>query len=103
MKESQLLGSLLPSLPDFTPILQAIREKYNLPEISPNGDPITEIYLGDEIIPFDVFRKDIESLVRKSLTFLPPDLPWDTPVVTTDVLIPSNHAAPLHVPNYFQE
>ena len=37
MKESQLLGTLLPSLPDFIPIIQAIREKYNLPEISPDG------------------------------------------------------------------
>jgi hypothetical protein len=74
MKESQLLGTLLPSLPEFIPILQAIREKYNLPEISPEDDPITEIYLGDEIISFEVFRKDIESLVRKNLSFLPPDL-----------------------------
>jgi hypothetical protein len=74
MKESQLLGTLLPSLPDFIPILQAIREKYNLPEISPDDDPITEIYLGDEIISFEIFRKDIESLIRQNLSFLPPDL-----------------------------
>jgi hypothetical protein len=74
MKESQLLRTLLPSLPDFIPILQEIREKYNLPEISPDDDPITEIYLGDGIIPFEVFRKDIETLVRQNLSFLPPDL-----------------------------
>ena len=50
MKESQLLGTLLPSHPDFIPIVQAVREKYNLPEISPDDDPINEIYLGDETI-----------------------------------------------------
>jgi hypothetical protein len=36
MKESQFLGTLLPSSPDFLPIEQAIRGKYNLPEISPD-------------------------------------------------------------------
>ncbi|MGA2504019.1 MAG: hypothetical protein ABSG01_08000 [Anaerolineales bacterium] len=71
MQESKLLGTLLPSLPEFASILDTIREKYNLREISPNDEPITEIYLGDEIIPFEVFRKDIESLVRKNLNFLP--------------------------------
>jgi len=40
MKESKFIGTLLPSHPDLTPIIQAIREKYNLPEISPNDDPI---------------------------------------------------------------
>lgn len=52
MKESQFLGTLLPSHPDFLPIVQAIREKYNLPEISPDDDPITEVTIGDEINPF---------------------------------------------------
>jgi hypothetical protein len=40
MKEAQFLGSLLPSHPNLIPIIQAIREKYNLPEISPDDDPI---------------------------------------------------------------
>ena len=40
MKESQLLGTLLPSQPDLIPIIQAIREKYNLSEINPDDDPI---------------------------------------------------------------
>jgi hypothetical protein len=52
MKESEFLGTLLPSHPDFLPIVQAIREKYNLPEISPDDDPITEVTIGDEINPF---------------------------------------------------
>jgi hypothetical protein len=39
MKETLFLGTLLPSHPDFISTLQAIREKYNLPEISPDDDP----------------------------------------------------------------
>jgi hypothetical protein len=49
MKESQFLGTLLPSHPDFLPIEKAIMEKNSLLEISPNDDPIKEIYLGDEL------------------------------------------------------
>jgi hypothetical protein len=48
MKESHFLGTLLPSHPDFLPIEKAIREKYNLPDLSPDDDPNTEIFLGDE-------------------------------------------------------
>ena len=44
MKESEFLGELIPTSPDLFPIIQAVREKYNLPEINPDDDPITEIY-----------------------------------------------------------
>ena len=74
MKESEFLGRLLPAHPDFLPIEQAIREKYGLPELSPDDDPITEIYLGDELIPFEEFRKDIEKRLRENLSFLPSEL-----------------------------
>jgi hypothetical protein len=74
MKETQFLGTLLPSHPDFVPIVQAIRDKYKLPEISPGDDPITEIYLGDETIPLEEFRQDIENRIRENLTFLSPDI-----------------------------
>lgn len=40
MKESKFLGTLLPSHPDLIPIVQAMREKYKLSEISPDDDPI---------------------------------------------------------------
>lgn len=72
MKESKFLGALLPSSPDFLPIIEAIREKYKLPEISPDDDPIKEIYLGDEIIPLEEFRREIENLIRADLAFMPP-------------------------------
>jgi hypothetical protein len=74
MKESKFLGALLPSSPDIAPIIQAVREKYSLPEISPDDDPIEEIYLGDEIVQLKEFRRAIESLVRENLDFMPPDM-----------------------------
>jgi hypothetical protein len=44
MKESQFIGTLMPSHPDFQPIIEAIREKYQLPEVDSDGEPIKEIY-----------------------------------------------------------
>jgi len=44
MKESKFIVTLLPSHPDLIPIIQAIREKYNLPAISPDDDPIMDVY-----------------------------------------------------------
>lgn len=73
MKTSKLLGALLPSSPDFAPTIDAIREKYNLPEINPDDDPIKGIYLGENILPLKEFRRDIEILIRKNLAFMPPD------------------------------
>lgn len=73
MKESKLLGTLLPSHPDLIPIVQAMREKYNLPEISPDDEPINKIYLGDEIIPLEEFRQDIENQLCKNLNFFSPE------------------------------
>jgi hypothetical protein len=44
MKEYKFLGTLLPSHPDLVPIVQATKDKYNLPEISPDDDPIMDVY-----------------------------------------------------------
>lgn len=73
MKESKFLGALLPSHPDIAPIIQAVREKYNLPEINPDDEPMEEIYLGDEIVSLEEFRQDIENFVRENLAFMPPE------------------------------
>jgi hypothetical protein len=35
MKETKLLGAILPANPEFIPILNQIREKYNIPENRP--------------------------------------------------------------------
>jgi hypothetical protein len=40
MNETQLLGKLLPSHPDILPILEEIRKKYQIPEISPMDDSL---------------------------------------------------------------
>jgi hypothetical protein len=74
MKESKLFSSLLPSHPGLIPIELAMREKYNLRELSPDDDQITEIYLGDEKVPLEELRKDIESRVRENLTILPSEI-----------------------------
>jgi hypothetical protein len=41
--------------PRFQPIIQELREKYQLPEVIPDDEPRTEIYLGDELIPLEDF------------------------------------------------
>jgi hypothetical protein len=74
MKESKLLGSLMPPHPAFAPIIEEIRQKDKIPEISPDDDPITEIYLDDEIIPLEDFRKEIETIIQKNTNHLPPQL-----------------------------
>jgi len=71
VKESKLLGSLIPSHPDFAPIIQEIKEKYQLPEISPDDEPIKEIFLGDEIVSREDFLVEIKSMVEKNANHLP--------------------------------
>ncbi len=73
MKESKFLGALLPSSPDFAPIIEAVRGKYSLPEVNPEEEPIEEIYLGDKIVSLEEFRQDIENRVREDLAFMPPE------------------------------
>jgi len=59
--------------PDIQPILQYFREKYNIPEISPDENTINEIYLDDEIVPLEEFRQEIENRILENLNFLPPE------------------------------
>ena len=40
MKESQFIGTLMPSHPDLEPIIPEIRQKYQLPEIDPDVEAI---------------------------------------------------------------
>ena len=57
----------MPSHPDTTLIIEHLREKYQLPEIIPDDDPITEIYLGNDIIPLEEFLQGIENMVQERL------------------------------------
>jgi hypothetical protein len=58
MNEIKLFSSLVPGHPDIQPILQNIREKYDILEISPEDDGITEILLTDEQIDWDAVRQE---------------------------------------------
>jgi len=50
MKASKVLGTLIPALPEYQPLIKGIRENMGLGEISLDDEPITEIYLDDEIM-----------------------------------------------------
>ena len=45
MKESELVGKLLPGHPDVFPIIENIREKCQIPEVRPEDDGITHVLL----------------------------------------------------------
>lgn len=72
MQETKVLGALLPSHPDLQPIIQELRDKYQLPEISPGDDPIEEIFLDDKQIPLADFRQEIIDLVQEKVDFFDP-------------------------------
>ena len=71
MDEQKFFGALLASSPDFVPIIEAMREKYKLPEVSPQGEVIEEIYLEDRIVPLIEFHQEIKDRLRENLSFLP--------------------------------
>jgi hypothetical protein len=69
----------LPSHPDFLPILQNVRSKYNILEFDPDDDGIKEILLSDVNIDWQAVRQEIEVQVRSS----PPNNGPADPVKTT--------------------
>ena len=71
MKEKQLLKSLLPGHRDILPILQEIREKYDIPEIDPEMDDFNEIFYADDQIDWEAVRHDIDELVRAYPNLIP--------------------------------
>jgi len=58
MLESNLFSTLLPYHPDLLPILQNIRDKYNIPEIGPDDDGLKEILLSDKYIDWQSVRQE---------------------------------------------
>lgn len=73
MKESKFLGALFPSHPDLIPIIETIRDKYKLPVVNPQEDPIKEIYLGDEFVSFEEFRQEIKNRILENLNSIFPE------------------------------
>jgi hypothetical protein len=73
MKEAEFLGGLLPSHPDFEPIIEAIRAKYGLPELYPQDEPIQEIFLDDEIVTLEQFTQDVKNYIIETMETIFPD------------------------------
>jgi hypothetical protein len=69
MKESELLGKLLPGHPDISPIIENIREKYGIPPIDPENQDITELLLTNYEIDWEAVRQDIEEQVKNVTLF----------------------------------
>ena len=63
MKESELLGKLMPGHPDILPIIENIRDKYNIPPMNPEDD-IDVILLTRDDIDWDAVHQDIERQVQ---------------------------------------
>jgi hypothetical protein len=70
MKETQLLGKLLPSHPDILPVLVEIREKYQIPEISPTDNSLKILLEYDLEIDWKAVHAEILEKLKES-DFLP--------------------------------
>jgi len=66
-------GSLMPSHPYILPVLEVIREKYNIPETAPGDDTLAEILGSENEIDLEALHQDIETELRKNPEFLPPE------------------------------
>ena len=64
MKESELLGKLMPGHPDIFPIIENIRDKYQIPEVRPEDGDITQVLLTNNDIDWNAVRADIETRVQ---------------------------------------
>jgi hypothetical protein len=53
MKEAIVINILYAITPRFLAYYLDFREMYVLSEVDPDGEPITEIYLGNEIISLE--------------------------------------------------
>jgi hypothetical protein len=71
VQESNLLGTILPSSPDFVPIINELRGKYGLREVLPNDDPIEEVFLDGEVVSLEDFRQEIRALVEGAPDLMP--------------------------------
>jgi len=56
LKQSELLSKLMPGHPDLIPIIENIREKYQILEVRPEDDDITQALLTNYEIDWDAVR-----------------------------------------------
>ena len=75
MDKSILFSFLLPSHPDLLPILQEIREKYDIPEITQEDEGIHELLLCENDLDLEKIlletQKDIYQRVREIPGLIP--------------------------------
>ena len=74
MHESKLLGTLLPAHPDIQPILQLIRKKYSIPDLSIGDDDSRELLLAGHNIDWKAAEEELDFRIRHLSNILPPDL-----------------------------
>jgi len=70
MKEAQIIGKLLPTHPDILPILEEIREKFNIPPISPTDESLKILLEFDLEINWKAVHGEILERVKETDIFL---------------------------------
>jgi hypothetical protein len=71
MEINKLLGKLTPAHPDCIPIIETIRNKYNIPEILPGDETLAEMLGSEAEIDFEAMRADIEKELRQTPDLIP--------------------------------
>lgn len=72
MQENKLFGALLPTHPDILPIIEAVKKKYDIPEINPNDEDFIEFLISNEEYDWQAIREEIEQRIRENENILPP-------------------------------
>ena len=66
MKEARLFGKLLPTHPDILPVLEEIRENYNIKDIKPEDDSLKELLEFGLDIDWDAVHAEILERLKES-------------------------------------
>lgn len=92
MKETQFLGTVFLESPLIFPILENIREKYDIPDLDPTKDGLKERLLqemeNDQEIDWKAVRQDLENEIRKIPDLLPPELAFFYKVIEAKKALP---------------
>ncbi|MEX2162606.1 MAG: hypothetical protein WD751_11945 [Anaerolineales bacterium] len=70
-KRTQILSTLLPAHPDFQPILNMLRDKYNLPEGGILDSDYAEQLMSRTNIPWETIREEIKTEIENIPNFWP--------------------------------
>jgi len=64
MSQVELLGKLLPSLPELEEMLRKIREKYDIPEVLLEDEQLVELLKSSVFYDWPAIRQEIENRLR---------------------------------------